>query len=952
MAGIFGSSSQSTQTPAVSGFNVQTSAYGKCIPIVFGFTRLAPNLLWYANFQAHAHQQKVGKGGGGCFLGRVTVATPQGPRPIGEMAEGDEIYCRNPLTGEREIGQVVGTSIHRLGDTPNRLVKISYEGDRVLDGITDNHHVWLDPQNYSEAGGLTADHLLEMVDGSMARVSGIEDIASDPDDLVHNLVVLPWHNYFADGVLVHNGGGGKGPVSYTYTVDLILGICEGPLSTGAADSPLWVGKTKTTAAAQGMSYIDGVWPYLATKYPSQALGYNSVTLLVGASYNLGNNTQLPNFNVEVGFTSLGEIANGDEFPHLIALELLGNFQYGLDLGYYGDSSSVVGSWYFYRDGSGSFVWDTYYNYIVASGLFMSVAYTNQVPAAQMLQEIATFTNSEWVWSNGKLFPVPRGTVSLSATFPDPSLDVTYTPPTPVFDLTDDDFLLNVSGSTTSTSNDPIIVSRKRVSDQNNVVTLEWLDRSNEYAPAIAEASDQALIDVYGRRTTGTQQAHLFATASCANNSVQLLLQKEYVRNTYSFTLDARYVVLDPMDIVTLTDAALRLDHAWARITEMTEQTDGTIAFLAEEVPEGGGQPALYSFATGQGFSPNYGADPGMVNTPIIFAAPTQLTGGDLEVWGAVSGASANWGGANIWISLDGGSSYTFIGTQTGSARMGVLNTLLPVMADPDITDTPTVDLTESFGELFSVSQPEADQALTLSIVDGELFAYETATLTAPYTYQLSYLRRALYGTIQATHVSAPFARLDNQIFKYPYKSSQIGQTVFLKFTSFNIYQEAEQSLADVVAYPYVIGTAPDSNRFTLAQASSPDWPGTLSGFLKTWDGILVPDSTLGANAHTNAQLFTQFVPFPVSSPTYQGPAFDIGISEPVNVTIRPAASAPNGGVAVNATALDHWSTGSDPNTFAAFSTGSITGRYFRAQITQDTSVAPSYVTALALNIFN
>ncbi|MES2055814.1 MAG: phage tail protein [Pseudomonadota bacterium] len=923
------------------------------MPIIFGTVRIAPNLLWYANFKAIAHQQKVGKGGG-CFRSSVRVATPDGPRRIAEMRLGDPIYCCHPLTGEMVFGSVVEASIHRLGDTPDRLLDLVCDNGAIVSGVTDNHHMWVPGEaSPTEAGSLIGGDPLVMFDGSRTAFSASRNIPSDPDETVHNLTVEPWHNYFAEGVLVHNGGGGKGPVSYTYTADLIWGIGQGSLESVAPYNRVWVGKAISTMAAQGMELVNA-WPYLATNYPSQYLTYPGMTNAAAASYNLGTSPDLTNINFEMrGGAPDPLVSITDLQPLHILLEILGNLQYGLALGPYNFSGNPLYDWYHYRDGAGNFVWDIYSAYTICSGLLMSIAYTDQRTAAEILQEIATFTNSEWVWSNGALYPVSRGTVALSGTLADSSV-VTYTPPTPVFDLTDDDFLLNAAGSATSSSssNDPVIVSRKRVSDQMNTVQIEYLDRANQYAPAIAEANDQALSDVYGRRSAGSQQAHLFATTTAANTSAQLLLQKEYVRNTYSFTLDARYVVLDPMDIVTLTDAALGLDHTWARITEMTEQADGTIAFLAEEVPLGGGEPALYSFSSGQGFSPDYSADPGPVNVPIIFAAPTQLTAGALQVWGAVSGASPNWGGCNIWISLDGGSSYAFIGTQIGAARMGVLNTLLPVMADPDVVDTPTVDLTESFGELLSVTQQEADQALTLSIVDAEFFAYETATLTAPNTYQLSYLRRALYGSHQATHVSSPFARLDGEIFKYPYQSSQIGETVYLKFTSFNIFQGGEEALSDVVAYPYVIGSAPDSNRFTLSQAATPDWPGTLSGFLVTWDGILVPDSTVLASGHTNAQLFTQFVPFPVSSPTYQGAVFDIGLSEPVNVTIRPAASAPNGGVPNNATALDHWSVGSDPATFAAFSTGSVTARYFRAQITQDTSVAPSYVTALALNIFN
>src|SRR5579862_9092785 len=66
MAAILGTSSkaQAQQQPAVAGLQIQTSAYGKVIPIVYGTTRIAPNLIWYGDFQAIAHSSNPTGGGG------------------------------------------------------------------------------------------------------------------------------------------------------------------------------------------------------------------------------------------------------------------------------------------------------------------------------------------------------------------------------------------------------------------------------------------------------------------------------------------------------------------------------------------------------------------------------------------------------------------------------------------------------------------------------------------------------------------------------------------------------------------------------------------------------------------------------------------------------------------------------------------------------------------------
>ena len=59
------------------------------------------------------------------------------------------------------------------------------------------------------------------------------------------------------------------------------------------------------------------------------------------------------------------------------------------------------------------------------------------------------------------------------------------------------------------SDDPVILTRSRISDQINDIKLEYLDRANSYAASVVEVSDQALMDAFGRRAQGSQSAHLF-----------------------------------------------------------------------------------------------------------------------------------------------------------------------------------------------------------------------------------------------------------------------------------------------------------------------------------------------------------------------------------------------------------------------------------------------------------
>ena len=64
----------------------------------------------------------------------------------------------------------------------------------------------------------------------------------------------------------------------------------------------------------------------------------------------------------------------------------------------------------------------------------------------------------------------------------------------------------------------------------------------------------------------------------------LLQRKAYVRNTYKFKLGWKYVLLEPMDIVLLTDGTLGLAGAAVRITAIEEDDNGELTVTAEEIP--------------------------------------------------------------------------------------------------------------------------------------------------------------------------------------------------------------------------------------------------------------------------------------------------------------------------------------------------------------------------------
>ena len=335
---------------------------------------------------------------------------------------------------------------------------------------------------------------------------------------------------------------------------------------------------------------------------------------------------LPNLSFEIyGFLPFGS-GLGDSNPSDVLYDLLTNAVYGC-----GIDASQIGSM------------TQYSNYCVANGLLISPAIDSVRTAADWIKDILDATNSEIIETGGQLVVLPYGDTTVVAN------GVTFTPATqPIYDLTNDDFIR--SGQQPSVS-----VERPTIQDAYNAVTVEYLDRGNSYNPTIVQAQDLQAIDSYKYRPEGTRQYHMFtgqtAAAKCAATALARLV---YIRNKFKFKLPQKYILLDPMDIVTITVAELGLSQSPVRILTIDEQPDRTLDITAEEFPWGCSGPTLYPKQSQVPGGPNAYAPPGSINTPIMFEALSRLNNQiGHTIWFGTSGANPNWGGCRIWVSLDG-----------------------------------------------------------------------------------------------------------------------------------------------------------------------------------------------------------------------------------------------------------------------------------------------------------
>jgi hypothetical protein len=572
------------------------------------------------------------------------------------------------------------------------------------------------------------------------------------------------------------GGGGSqsSNTTYTYTAAVILGICEGEVSVGRT----WVDKDVRNypPAPTLMKGTDTQrsWQYLDTKHPDKAVGYGSTAYMAHPAIDLGGSGSTKNHSFEVtGFCSGANgvlLENGDANPADVLWDMLTNSIHGM-----GFPVQCVDNTDNYRD------------YTREAGLFVSAGYEDQKTGIEVLKTLLDCTNSVAIWSNGKLKIVPLGDLNIVKD----GVIVWPANSTPIYDLTCDDFL---------GKDDPVKVTRKTSADAYNSVKVKFKNRAKEYAEDIAEASDLAMQDLYGIRDAPEYGAECIMKADIAQLLAQIQLQRYVgIRNEYEFKLGWRYTLLEPSDLVTLTEKGLGLNKTPVRITAIEEDTDGNLTVTAEDWPNGIATATKYPTPPRDGSGSNLSDDPGDCNQPVIFEPPADLTGGQLEVWLGTSGGE-HWGGCEIWVAR-ANSEYSMIGRINAPARHGTTTAQISQTAT-----SVSVDLSISHGKLISASTADAAKWETLSYLDGELMAYQNAILvTGTNRYTLGQLKRGLYSCAASTHANgSKFMRLDEAVAKLRLDRWNMGETINFKLASFNKYGEALQELDKVQAMSYKI----------------------------------------------------------------------------------------------------------------------------------------------------
>jgi len=216
--------------------------------------------------------------------------------------------------------------------------------------------------------------------------------------------------------------------------------------------------------------------------------------------------------------------------------------------------------------------DHLHDYCAARGLLISPLLNSTRAAHEYLSEWAKIANAGIIWSEGVLKFRPLSDIAYSGDFG------SYTPDTTIsyhFDA-DDGAVYEL-----------IKPTRKKPQDRFNQVTVEYLNRVNDYNDASIVKDDLAAIDQDGLRPADTLKLECIKLTRVAVIVAYTGLQQSLsLLNDYEIQTDCDADLLEPVDFVTVSCAGLGLSNARCRVKSCEDNANGALTFIVEDAPIG------------------------------------------------------------------------------------------------------------------------------------------------------------------------------------------------------------------------------------------------------------------------------------------------------------------------------------------------------------------------------
>lgn len=568
-------------------------------------------------------------------------------------------------------------------------------------------------------------------------------------------------------------------ITYLYYVYAELALGEGVIS---GIDKVWIGdkaydglnalnaNSSNEGAGLSLNKGDNNQPttYMTTKHPDIATGYDNLAYLYGRIFLGEDSASMPSYAVEVRGTLIAD--NTDANPAYVIKDILSK----IGLGLYVDEASFA----------------DYAKYCVNADLLISTpndAFKQQDKAQAVIANLLELTNTYMFWSVDRFKFAVRDDVQRAEWSPNKQI---------MYDLTADDFIPQ-SGA-------PVTVKRKDSTEIYNYITVNFLNRANNYEEESVSYQDIESIKKYGVRSV-TYDAKWYHTKERALKYAQMktrIAQTEC--NQYTFRLPWKYCRLEPGDLLRITDEAIGIAGQVVMVSEITEAKTGILTVTAVQRAPGAYSEAKYTVVNDYQYQ-DFNVEPGNTARPLFIIPPSDLvtSASGCELWIALQGAAKTWGGCNVFASTKDGD-YSHIGTQGINSIYGTT------------AGTMTADATSAYirlnnqrpVELLTGSAQDAANGNTLIWINGECMSYTRATLLNSNLYQLTGLIRGQYGTTAKAHnYGEDVAVLDGGIYVVPLTKQHIGRTLYFKFPAFNEFKANGQNLADIDCYSCTVATA-------------------------------------------------------------------------------------------------------------------------------------------------
>lgn len=809
-------SGQGTASQTYSALRVTTAQYGQPLHAVYGRTRVSSQLIYAGNFQVHNAPGKKQKGST-YYTVNADFCAGYGPmQGIGSVWIDRSYYNGYEGATGTSDPYTFSQTFTLTGPATTFSFTISNNPSPVTNiiGVTVQQSYSVTYNDYGGPGSIT--------------LSGTTELP-----LYNNLFPAPNNGTWANAGLPY--------ATFNSTYANSSGTVVFPTSQSSATFTVYYRCTAQVTGIPPLTYLGIQFErQLGSGTEGSPITYPEFSGFGMVNWNMQSANVLPNFDMET-FALFGYGQHQDVNPADIIIDLIcsgsldslgtsATWNHGLGLSSYNSGTARSYSrfggiladepnlWGGASPGSGTNMGlNAVRNYCQANGIAISDVLDAQDTPSRYLDDLCDIANCAGVWDGAQLNFIPYSEVSFygnGASFVSP------TSSGPLYTFTSKDFVVG-------DNEPPVTIQRSRPQDNYNSLPIEFTDRSNMYNVNSVTVADAMDVTTQGPMPGASKSYHWIKDSATATQVGNVLLKRNLMvnRKTYKFKLGAAACLFTPMDFVLGSDPCMGPSAFPFRFTKMTENPDYTWDCEGEPFIYGASAPIIPN-AIGSTTPINNpvvdsSVDPGSVNAPIIFEAIPAISSSP-QIWFALSGSSQYYGGCHVWLSTDGGTNYNMVGTAGGSNTMGlVYSANYPSHADPDGTDTLNVDLTESLGTLstFTAAQRDLFQSLCLLTPGGtvalqtgqtltipyELVAYATATLSSANKYALPpTIRRGVFGTPIAAHnIGQSFSYLnDGFIFKLNMQQSWVGQTLWFKFTAFNIYGQQEQQLSAVTAYSF------------------------------------------------------------------------------------------------------------------------------------------------------